>query len=88
MQVVFKKTFFKDFKRLPDEIKSKVQQIVFVEFPDSNQFDDLRNIKKLKGNKNYYRIRVGSYRLGFKYESNKITVYRILHRNEIYRYFP
>jgi mRNA interferase RelE/StbE len=88
MQVAFKKTFFKDLQRLPPEIQSKVQQTVFVEIPAIDSLNNLHNAKKLRGFENYYRLRIGVYRLGFKYENSKITFYRILHRKEIYRYFP
>lgn len=46
MRVTFKKTFFKDFKKLPVEIKTKIQQIVFVDIPNLERIYDLHNIKK------------------------------------------
>ena len=45
------------------------------------------NIKKLKGAKeNYYRLRVGNYRVLFKKEEEQliIIVIRIGHRKEVY----
>lgn len=45
------------------------------------------NIKKLKGTKeNYYRLRVGNYRVIFKKEEERliIIVVRIGHRKEVY----
>ncbi|MFQ5637633.1 MAG: type II toxin-antitoxin system RelE/ParE family toxin [bacterium] len=42
----------------------------------------------MHGFPNYYRIRVGSYRLGVEITENKVFFVRFLHRNEIYRYFP
>ena len=45
------------------------------------------NIKKLTGTKDdYYRLRVGSYRVSFKREEKKliIIIVRIGHRKEIY----
>ena len=45
------------------------------------------NIKKLKGSKeNYYRLRVGNYRVIFKKEEEQliIIVIRIGHRKEVY----
>ncbi|WP_202218315.1 type II toxin-antitoxin system RelE/ParE family toxin [Okeania sp. KiyG1] len=48
----------------------------------------MRNIKKLKGEEEYYRIRVGDYRLGIKVNDGIVFFVRILHRKEIYRYFP
>lgn len=44
--------------------------------------------EKLKGYQTYYRIRFGNYRVGVGYEEDVLTFQRVLHRKEIYRYFP
>ena len=46
------------------------------------------NLKKLRGGGNYYRIRVGDYRIGLIVEGDAVTFVRFLHRKDIYRYFP
>jgi mRNA-degrading endonuclease RelE of RelBE toxin-antitoxin system len=46
------------------------------------------NIKKLKGEINAYRWRIGDYRVGFFIENDTIIFARVLHRREFYRYFP
>ena len=40
------------------------------------------------GNENYYRFRVGDYRIGIVIEEDTVVFVRCLHRREIYRYFP
>lgn len=50
--------------------------------------EDLSSVKKLGGGDNYYRIRVGDYRIGLALEDETIVFVRCLHRREIYRYFP
>jgi mRNA interferase RelE/StbE len=45
-------------------------------------------MKKLAGGKSYFRVRVGSYRLGFAAKGDTVTLIRFLHRKEVYRYFP
>ncbi|WP_079720471.1 type II toxin-antitoxin system RelE family toxin [Salegentibacter holothuriorum] len=46
-------------------------------------------IKKLKGFKDFYRIRIGDYRLGVKkLTDQEILLVRFLQRKEIYKYFP
>ncbi|MBX6423476.1 type II toxin-antitoxin system RelE/ParE family toxin [Thermosulfurimonas sp. F29] len=45
-------------------------------------------MKKLKGYKDFYRIRIGDYRIGLQIKENKIIFVRFLHRKEIYRCFP
>jgi mRNA interferase RelE/StbE len=37
---------------------------------------------------NYYRMRLGDYRMGFKIESGSIIILRFMHRKDIYNYFP
>ncbi|HAO10876.1 MAG TPA: plasmid stabilization protein, partial [Planktothrix sp. UBA8407] len=44
--------------------------------------------KKLKGDDNAYRLRVGDYRIGFYFDGETVTFARVLHRKDIYRYFP
>jgi len=48
----------------------------------------LENVKKLKGAENYYRIRLGDYRVGIILEKETLIFVRFLHRKDIYRYFP
>ena len=48
--------------------------------------DDLHgDIKRLVQFQPSYRLRVGNYRVLFDIESDKIVVYRVLHRREAYR---
>jgi mRNA interferase RelE/StbE len=43
------------------------------------------NVKKLKGSRNEYRLRVGDYRALFELEGRVVTVYAVGHRKDIYR---
>jgi len=42
----------------------------------------------MTGYPHYYKIRFGDYRIGIHYDKGVMTLQRILHRKEIYRYFP
>ena len=88
MTVRFKKTFFKDLERLPADIRSKVEQLVFVAIPSSHSLTELAKVKKLKGYDRFYRMRIGDFRVGFELREEIIVVHRVLRRNDIYRYFP
>ncbi|MDI6790202.1 MAG: hypothetical protein QME44_05890 [Thermodesulfobacteriota bacterium] len=48
----------------------------------------MSNIKKLRAQGNYYRIRLGDYRIGLVVDDIGARFVRFLHRSEIYRYFP
>jgi mRNA interferase RelE/StbE len=43
------------------------------------------NIKRLTNHTPEYRLRVGDWRVLFEVSTNKIVIYRILHRKEAYR---
>ncbi|KAM3099913.1 type II toxin-antitoxin system RelE family toxin [Phormidesmis sp. 146-12] len=88
MEVFFRKSFEKDLGKLRDEtLLTKIKaQIECVESAETLQ--DVSNLKKLKGEDNHYRIRIGDYRIGLTADEDIITFVRVLHRKEIYRYFP
>ena len=90
MEVFFKKTFIKDFKNLPQNIQEKAREICLFVLPKIANFNELKNIfvKKITGFSGYYRIKIGDYRIGLKKENNKIIFMRVLHRKDIYRFFP
>jgi len=87
MRLIIRPSANKDVKKLPKEIKQEVETIV-LRMIESERLNDLKNIKKLKGHGNAYRIRIKDYRLGFFLEEDTIILSRILHRKEVYRYFP
>jgi mRNA interferase RelE/StbE len=74
-----------DLKRI-DRAQQKIikeKLLLLAENPESLK----NNIKRLKGTKGeYYRLRVGSYRIIFKKEKKSliIIIIRIGHRKEIY----
>lgn len=90
MNVSFKPTFVKDFKDLPEEIKRKIKKVCLEILPKLDNLQNLKdyNIKNLKGFRNYYRIKLGEYRIGFKKENHSVVFMRVKHRKDIYRYFP
>jgi len=46
-------------------------------------------MKKMKGYRDYYRIRIGDYLIGCKVEKeNKIIFYKVKSRSDIYKVFP
>ena len=49
------------------------------------QEDFSGDLKKLKGSKNEYRLRVGNYRVLFELESKRIVVYTVGPRKDIYQ---
>ena len=88
MKVEFRESFLKDLRVVNDKnLLSKVKAAI----ENAEQAETLQAIiklKKLKGSKDYFRIKLGDYRIGLKFENDTISFVRLLHRREIYRFFP
>ncbi len=88
MNVEFRESFLKDLSDIRDKkIAQKVRDVI-LSIEAAESLLDIANIKKLRGEKGYYRIRIGEYRLGFHYDGESVALVRFLNRKEIYRYFP
>ncbi len=96
MHLLFERTFAKDVQHLTDrQTKEKVAALLkaLEQQPDFEAVvAQVSNVKKLQGYRNYYRIRLGDFRLGFALDEMPdgptLRLLRLLHRREIYRYFP
>jgi mRNA interferase RelE/StbE len=88
MKVEFLESFGKDIDHLRDsKVKQNIVDII-EKCESARTLTDIPNIKKLKGYKNAYRIRIKEYRIGFYFENGTIEFARVLDRKEIYRAFP
>jgi mRNA interferase RelE/StbE len=88
MNLLFEKSFLKDVEKLKnDDIKQEVIEIINL-LEEIKSFDSINNLKKLKGHKTAYRIRLGDYRLGLFFENGNLILTRFLHRKDIYKKFP
>ncbi len=99
MKIDYSKKFLKDLKKLKKAdrlIYKNILEFCFNELPDYKLISDIPNSKKLRNYNDYYRIKIGDYRIGFKRLSKvketkkhaKIQLLRVLHRKDIYKYFP
>jgi len=89
MKIRYTKRFDKDLDRIRHQAKVKNRLLSIIE--KVKQIDDLTeltDLKKIDGYSDYYRIRLGDYRLGLKQTGNTIDMIRFLHRKDIYRRFP
>lgn len=88
MKYFVERSFTKDLKSLPKEVKADVKQYFDI-VEKAAAFNELvSDLIKLTGHKIYYRYRVGDYRVGIAYRDETVIFLRALHRREIYRYFP
>ncbi|MEM8893313.1 MAG: type II toxin-antitoxin system RelE/ParE family toxin [Bacteroidota bacterium] len=89
MIVAIDKSFIKSLKEFkePSTLR-KIKQVV-IDLENADTLKDIGNLKKLKGFRNYYRIRIGDYRLGFEsISADEIRLIVFAHRKDIYQGFP
>ncbi len=89
MRVLFTKSFAKDLRKHKknQELLKQIQRII-ENVEQAEVITELTTLKQLKAEGRYYRIRTGDYRIGITIENDQITFIRVLHRKEIYRFFP
>lgn len=88
MKVQFKKSFLKELQKLRNKnLKSSIASCI-VQVESAETIAQVKNIKKLSGYDDYYRIRIGDYRIGVKIEMNTLYFVVFEHRKDIYKNFP
>jgi len=88
MKFEIKKSFLKDLKKLNDKRLAEEVKNLFYIIEKAANLQEIPNVKKLKGFEEFYRIRIGKYRVGIRYNNNEVTFIRILPRKDIYKFFP
>jgi mRNA interferase RelE/StbE len=64
-------------------------EATIVALEQATHLSEIRNIRKLKGFKTYFRIKLGEYRIGLELmEGGTIRLILVLHRKDIYNEFP
>ncbi|HEY5406369.1 MAG TPA: type II toxin-antitoxin system RelE/ParE family toxin [Ginsengibacter sp.] len=88
MKVSVQKTFEKDVGKITDKKLANLVLKAIEKMENCKELSELSQIKKMRSSGNYYRMRIGDYRLGFKIENGIIIILRFMHRKGIYNYFP
>jgi mRNA interferase RelE/StbE len=88
VNVAFRSSFARDLSRITDKSLLRRIREAIENVEHAQSITDLPNLKKLKSSKNYYRLRIGDYRIGLALEDDVLVFARFLNRKEIYRYFP
>lgn len=88
MKVEYHKSFERDLRRVRDQNLLDRVQAVLVGLEGSESLGSISNVKVMKGHPDYFRIRIGDYRLGLKRIDDGVRIIRFLSRGDIYRKFP
>jgi mRNA interferase RelE/StbE len=91
MEVIFKKSFIKALKATPKSIQ-EVTAVVIDKLQNASSLEksgvDYKRMEGQKKSENYYRIRIGDWRIGIEYINPKVVIITILSRGDIYKKFP
>jgi mRNA interferase RelE/StbE len=88
MEVRYSKKFLKQLAGIPSDSRSKIETFVFSDIVTVNSIAELGKVEKMQGYDGFYKVRFGQYRLGLVIENGIITVKTVMHRKEIYNFFP
>ena len=89
MIITFDNSFIDAFKKINDTSIVRRANDAVEKLEAANSLREISNIKAMKGNPNYYRIRFGDFRIGFRLaDENTIVLLAIDHRSVFYRDFP
>ena len=89
MNVRFHASFERDLGKLKPSgrdakrIRQRIEEMIA-----AHDWREISGVRKLAGGGNYYRIRVGTYRVGAVAKGADVVLARILHRRDFYRFFP
>jgi mRNA interferase RelE/StbE len=88
MTTFFCSSFSKDLSKIDNPVILDQVRTLINLIENLDTVRSIPGIRKLKGSKCAYRIRLGDYRVGMLKIKEGIAFSRILHRRDIYKYFP
>lgn len=91
MEVIVRKQYLKDLRKVPKPVFIAADAAITKLKETENLQTSGLDYKKMHGEKkgeNFYRIRVGDWRIGVELVMPNIIIITILHRGEIYKQFP
>ncbi len=88
MKVRFKASFVTDLQAIKDKSLHQRVKALIAKVESAQSLLEIPNLKRLRGGGAFYRLRVGDHRVGLAVELDVVLFVRVLHRREVYRYFP
>jgi mRNA interferase RelE/StbE len=88
MNLLFTSKFDKQVSKIKSQkLINEIYKIIEVA-GKARSISEIKNVKKLAGYKNHYRIRLGDYRIGLYFNDTGLEFSAFDHRKDIYKYFP
>jgi len=88
VEVRFENSFLRDVKAIKDQTAKRDLERLLIKVKEVESLSEIQGVKKIKGYRDYYRIKIKNYRVGIKLQGSVVIFVRVLSRKDIYRYFP
>lgn len=91
MELILKKQFIRQVSKVPDKTQRYVREVLdMLENAETLQSSgvDYKPMEGQKKGENYYRIRVGGWRIGIEYVEPTVIIITLMSRGDIYKHFP
>ena len=88
MRTEFAESFDNDVDRIYDaKLLARIKKVI-ERVEQSMTMSEIPKLKKLKGYRIHYRVRVGDYRIGLIIFGDFVSFERCLPRKDFYKHFP
>jgi len=84
----FRKGFARDLKKVKDQAMLDRINVAIEGVEAAAGLHQIAHLKKMGGTRDFYRIRVGDFRIGIFVEGDAVVFVRCLPRADLYRFFP
>lgn len=88
MEIRYGARFQRDLERARNADLYRRVEMLIEQIKSAPTISDVRNVRKIQGWENLYRIRIGDYRLGLEVEDDIVSLLVLGHRRDFYRSFP
>jgi mRNA interferase RelE/StbE len=88
VKVNYQKRFLKELARIPLKRREQIERFVFEKVPDMDSIFESGKVEQMTGYPEFYKARFGDYRIGIRIKDDTVYFERVLHRKDIYRFFP
>ena len=87
MQTIDTRKFRKNLEKLPNNDQLAILDAIET-IEDATTFADISNLKAMQGYKNYFRLRVGNWRVGLFWTGTAFRLEDVGKRGDFYNRFP
>lgn len=88
MKLLIKDSFQKEVKKYKNEKLLKQVGETLEKIKLCKHIWDIGDVKLMQGSKNFFRIRVGDFRIGIKIEDETVFIIKFATRGNFYKNFP